>query len=110
MVNFYTGGQALNGFFLGPLVGYQFGYASASSATGSQTGNVEAHALKIGGRLGRQWFPTSWMVINLSGGASYLHQVASNEVRTSTAAGTEKTTLSLGGFSPDLKFGLGVRF
>ena len=109
-VNFYTGGRALNGFFLGPVVGYQFSSVSTKSRFGSGFGNIDAHVLKVGGRLGRQWFPAPWMVINLSGGAAYAHQLASSEVKVTSTSGTTSGRYLVGSVVPDLKFGLGVLF
>ena len=108
--NFYTGGAALNGFFLSSLVGYTYAYADMRDIDSGQSGVADVHALKVGGRLGRQWFPNSWMVINLSGGGSYVHQVARSQARVATIYGSTETRLLLAGVVPDLKFGLGVRF
>ena len=80
------------------------------AARGYAAADAEIHALKVGGRLGRQWFPAANMVINLSGGVYYVHEISAANTKVVNISRTRETTYTVAGVVPDLKFTLGVLF
>lgn len=109
-LHIYPTGHALRGLLIGPFVGYAYSYLEVENDAGDPSSVSYVQAIKAGARVGYQWEPARWAAIRLSVGSSYVFAVDVHADGRQAAYAPSSDAHALGGVTPELKFGVGVRF